>query len=652
MIKNGALVASLALVAGALAGAAGCGIDVTGVEPVDDAGAPDTGARDTGAPDTGAPDTDAGPAAMFTVGGSVTGLEGDGLVLENNGDTVAISKSSASFVFPKKVAKGATFDVKAKTQPSGPAQTCVVTGGSGTASADVSNVKVACTTNEYPVTVTVAGLAGSGLVLTNNGGDDLAVTAAAGTSVTATFSKKVASGKPFDVAVKTQPDGPPQKCVVSGGAGTVVAGEVTTVTVNCSTLYTVGGTVTGLTGSGLVLQNNAGDDIPVNANGTFAFPTLATTGTDYAVTVKTNPKTPWQSCVVGSGTGKVATADVSSVTVTCTTDEHTVGGSLAGLTGSGLVLQLNGAQTVTPASGDPSFVFGAIDSGTNYTVSVLTQPTSPSQTCSVTDGSGVVGGADITSVKVACETNKYKVRVQVTGLSGTGLVLQNNGGNDLVVDASGAHEFSTTVNSGAPYLVTIKTLPMPSDEACQVSSGSGTVVAADVDVLVTCVRRYRVFVTSTTYDGNLGGLEGADAKCQVQADAAGLSGTFKAWLSDGTGSPSTRFTRSATPYVLVDGTVIADDYAALTSSPLQHPIDKTETGGAPPVEVVFGRSVVWTGTREDGNLHWQEHTCSDWTSSASDGKAILGNPLASTTWSFAWGGSPCDRLQPLYCFEQ
>ncbi len=649
MFKNGALVASLALVAGALAGVAGCGIDVTGVEPVDnDAGAPDTGARDSGVPDS-----DAGPAAVFTVGGSVTGLEGDGLVLENNGDTVAISKSNASFVFPKKVAEGATFDVKARTQPTGPAQTCVVTGGSGTASADVTDVKVTCTTNEYPISVTVAGLTGSGLVLTNNGGDDLAVTAAAGSSVTATFSKKVASGESFDIAVKTQPSGPPQRCAVSGGTGTVVAGAVTTVMVNCTTLYTVGGTVTGLTGSGLVLQNNAGDDIPVNVDGTFAFPTLAATGTDYAVTVKTNPKTPWQTCEVGNGTGKVANADVSSVTVTCTTDKHTVGGSISGLTGNGLVLQLNGGQTVTPASGDTSFIFGAIDSGSNYTVSVLTQPTGPSQTCSVTDQNGVVGGADITSVKVACETNKHKVRVQVTGLSGTGLVLQNNGGSDLVIDASGTHDFATRVNSGAPYLVTIKTLPTPSGEDCQVSSGAGTVVDADVDVLVSCVRRYTVFVTSTTYDGDLDGLAGADAKCQAQADAAGLSGTFKAWLSDATGSPSTRFTRSVgAPYVLVDGTVIADNYAALTNSPLQHPIDKTEAGGAPPVEPIFGRSVVWSGTNENGTLKWQEHTCSSWTSAASTDVATLGETTKSTDWSFAYGGGPCDRMQALYCFEQ
>jgi len=650
MIKNGALVASLAALAGALAGAAGCGIAVTGT----DGAATDAGATDARATDARATDgSDAGAKATFTIGGSVTGLEGGGLVLENNGDTVALSKSSTSFVFPQKVAEGATFDVKAKAQPTGPAQTCVVTGGSGTASADVTDVKITCSTNEYPVTVTVAGLAGSGLVLTNNGADDLAVTPAAGGSVTATFSKKVPSGKAFDVAVKTQPEGPPQRCVVSGGAGTVVAGEVTTVTVNCTDLHTIGGTVSGLTGTGLVLQNNAGDDIAVNVDGTFAFPTLLLPSEDYAVTVKSNPETPWQTCVVGNGSGKVAAADISSVTVTCTTDKHTVGGTISGLTGNGLALQLNGAETVTPASGATSFVFGAIDSGTNYTVSVLGSPTGPSQSCTVTDASGVIGGAGITSVKVACEINKYKTRVEVTGLSGTGLVLQNNGGDDLAVVTSGTYDFASSVNSGGPYLVTIKTLPTPAGEDCQVSSGTGTITDADVRVVVRCASRYRVFVTSTTYDGNLGGLAGADAKCQARADAAALTGTFRAWLSDATGSPSTRFTRSAVaPYVLVDGTVIAGNYTALTSGSLEHPIDQTETSGAPPIEPIFGHAAVWSGTSDSGTLQWNDHTCSNWTSSDGAGKAILGNPIASTYWSFAWGDSPCNRMQPLYCFEQ
>lgn len=643
MARARTFLTSLVVLAGSLAGAAGCGIDVTGVdEPPSDAGPSDATSADAGA--------EAGTG--FTLGGSVRGLEGSGLVLESNGATAVVTRSSTSFTFPETIANGASYDVKVRAQPLGPAQTCIVTGGRGRAKADVTDVRVTCSTNEYPVSVTVVGLAGSGLVLTNDGGDDLAVTAAAGSPVKATFSKYVPSGASFDVAVKTQPGGPPQRCVVSGGAGTVVAGPVTTVTVNCTDLHAVGGTVSGLSGSGLVLQNNAGDDIDVNVDGTFAFPTLLATGESYAVTVKTNPQTPAQTCTVEGGAGTVATSDVS-VAVTCTTDTYSVGGSISGLTGDGLVLQLNGAATVAPDSGDTSFAFAAVANGTTYSIAVLTQPTLPSQTCSVTDASGSVGTADVTNVKVACETNAYKTRVEVAGLRGTGLVLRNNGGDDLLVDASGTYEFAASVRSGAPYLVTVETLPAPAGEECEVSSGAGTVVDADVDVLVTCSRTLKVFVTSTTYKGDLGGLEGADAKCQERADAAMLTGTFKAWLSDGTDSPATRLTHSADiPYALVDGTVIAESYAALTAGPLQHGIDKTEAGGAPPVEPIFGRSVVWTGTRDDGTLYWQEHTCSNWTSSAGAEGGFVGDTTHTTHWSAAYGDFACDRDVPLYCFEQ
>jgi Protein of unknown function (DUF1554) len=657
MIKNGPLVASLGILTFALAGPAACASDDESSETSKDGS--DSGVSDasnTSNSDAGAKDAEA--PTTFTVGGTVTGLQGDGLVLENDGEVLAIPKASGTFTFPKKLTKGASFNVTAKSQPTGPSQTCVVTGGSGTVSANVTDVKVTCTTKDYPVTVNIAGLAGTGLVLTNNDGDDLAVSAGA---TTATFSKNVQSGKPFTVAVKTQPSGPLQSCTVSGGTGTVVAGAVTTVTVNCTMAYTVGGTVSGLAGTGLVLQNNAGDDITVNAD-SFSFPTPVSTGTNYAVTVKNNPQTPWQTCVVNEGTGQVAATNVSSVTVTCTTDKHIIRGTVSGLTGTGATLQLTGGGTQTRAlaPGATSFAFDAIDSGTGYTVSLVNQPTTPPQTCSVTaDATGVVKGADITSVKVECATNKYRTRVKVTGLSGTGLVLQNNGGDDLVVNASGTHDFDTRVTSGHPYAVTLKTLPTPSGERCDITStASGIVVDEDVDVSVTCDRRNWVFVTSARYSGNLGGLAGADAKCQERAAAAGLSGTFKAWLSDTTGSPSTRFVASNDPYVLVDGTVIADNYTELTSGTLKHAINKTETGGAAPVEPIAGRPVVWTGTNEAGRLQWWEHTCTNWTSSDNDhhdhtNSAILGNTTFTTShWTFSTGGAPCDHENALYCFEQ
>ena len=88
--------------------------------------------------------------------------------------------------------------------------------------------------------------------------------------------------------------------------------RVTSVAVNCVTptvtTYTIGGTVAGLgTGSSVVLQNNAGDNIPVSANGAFTFTTPLANGAAYAVTVLTQPTAPGpgQSCIVTAGTGTV-----------------------------------------------------------------------------------------------------------------------------------------------------------------------------------------------------------------------------------------------------------------------------------------------------------------------------------------------------------
>ncbi len=90
-----------------------------------------------------------------------------------------------------------------------------------------------------------------------------------------------------------------------------------------------------------------------------------------------------------------------------------------------------------------------------------------------------------------------------------------------------------------------------------------------------------VFVTSAVFDGNLGGLAGADAKCQAAADGPASvvpSGTYLAWLSDGTDSPDTRFTKTAHPYLLPDGTKIAEDFFDLTDGSILHAIDIDPTG--------------------------------------------------------------------------
>src|SRR6187402_538008 len=140
------------------------------------------------------------------------------------------------------------------------------------ASVTCSVDKLIFTEPPVPIEVTVTGLDGTGLVLINNGGDELAIP---GNGVF-TFTTPMERGASYALAVKRQPSNPTQMCTITNGNGTAGDEDVTDVQVSCHTAsFRIGGTVTGLAGSGLVLQNNAGDSLSVSANGPFTF-TFAT----------------------------------------------------------------------------------------------------------------------------------------------------------------------------------------------------------------------------------------------------------------------------------------------------------------------------------------------------------------------------------------
>jgi|GEM_PF-6822797 len=192
--------------------------------------------------------------------------------------------------------------------------------------------------------------------------------------------------------------------------------------------YTVGGTVSGLdTGESVVLQNNAADDLTVSADGAFTFATAIADGAAYAVTVLTAPD--GKTCTVGSGTGTIAGANVTDVSVVCSADAYTVGGTVAGLgAGKSVVLQNNGGDDLT-VSADGAFTFAtAVADGGEYAVTVATQPAG--QTCAVASGTGTVAGADVTDVSVACEPDIIAGYRSRWTLSGT-LVDSGTAGNDL-----------------------------------------------------------------------------------------------------------------------------------------------------------------------------------------------------------------------------
>jgi sugar lactone lactonase YvrE len=475
----------------------------------------------------------------YTLGGTVAGLTGSGLVLQNGaGDDLSVT-ANGSFVFSAPIASGSTYSVTVMTQPANPAETCVVSQGTGTiANANVTGVSVVCTTTgkgSATVGGTVSGLTGTGLVLQDNGADNLPVSA----NGSFAFATALAAGAPYSVSVKTQPSNPAEVCTVANGFGTVGSANISSVAVTCATVtYPVGGSVSGLAGSGLVLLDNGGDPLAVTTSGAFTFPTALANGSAYAVTVRTQPTNPTQVCAVTNGSGVIGSGPVSTVVVSCAAKTYTVGGSVSGLAGSGLILTNNGGDAL-PVSANGSFTFATtLNGGAGYLVAVKTQPTNPAQTCTVANGTGSIATANVTNVTVTCPAAAYTVGGNVTGLTGAGLVLADNGADPLTVSANGSFAFATPVASGTAYAVTV--MSQPAGQMCSVTSGGGTVGTANVtDVTVTCVAD--VAATLSLLAGNMGGAGnlngiGALASFGWQSVEASSSGDLtNSMLSAGSG---------------------------------------------------------------------------------------------------------------------
>lgn len=165
---------------------------------------------------------------------------------------------------------------------------------------------------------------------------------------------------------------------------------------------TVGGSASGLSGSGLILQLNGANDLTVSANGKFGFPTVLGKGSAYAVTVKASPTAPVkQSCTVSQGSGSIAGTAINNIAVTCTTNSFAVGGTVSKLSGKGLVLQLNGANDLVIAK-NGKFIFPGIrlPDGSDYNVAIKTTPSQ--QKCEIKPISAAFDTDTLNIVAVTC----------------------------------------------------------------------------------------------------------------------------------------------------------------------------------------------------------------------------------------------------------
>ena len=164
----------------------------------------------------------------------------------------------------------------------------------------------------------------------------------------------------------------------------------------------------------------------------------------------------------------------------------------------------------------------------------------------------------------------------------------------------------------------------------------------------------KVFVTSATFTGDLGGQKGADAKCARAAKAAGLSGTFKAWLSTSKRNARDKLGK-ARGFVRVDGQPFADRVSDILAGRILNPLDIDENGDQ-------SINAVWTGTLGDGTVantppppgFTPGDTCSDWTSNFFETQGDTGvSSYGPTFWTdnLENAGNSCSSEQSLYCFD-
>lgn len=261
----------------------------------------------------------------------------------------------------------------------------------------------------FAVGGTVSGLSGTVELALNSDAETLSVNK----NGEFAFATKLKAGDAYAVTVKTQPAN--ATCTVANGAGTVADANIANITVNCASQFTLGGTVTGLTGT-LKLRDfdapTALKFVTVTADGVFVFPGTRGVGYDYQIDVIVQPD--GQTCTLTNDTG-ILTANVTNITVTCVASAPStfkVGGSVSNIPMAEsvtLLLTYGLSNTTESLQVDWDFMqdpklfdfLAGLNTGDAYSVTVMTQPMSA--TCSVdSGGSGTMGSANVTNVSISC----------------------------------------------------------------------------------------------------------------------------------------------------------------------------------------------------------------------------------------------------------
>lgn len=428
--------------------------------------------------------------------------------------------------------------------------------------------------------------------------------------------------------------------------------------------YSIGGSVSGLSGTGLVIQNNGADNTNIPGNGNFTFANLLSSNSSYSVTILTNPISPTQNCTVTNGTGSITNSNITNVSISCSTP-----GTNLVYTGSPFQFTVNTAiTTITPSisetinscSANPSLPTGLTLNNSTCAISgtpTVVQGTNTYIITANTTNGNITASIDITvnaalaaPSSLAYSSSNFTFRrntaINTITPTVTGTVTSCSASPALptglsINNTTCAISGTPTVNQGATnYTITAS------------NASGGTTANISITIITTL---YKIFVTASVYNGDLktaggggDGAAGADNLCNSDANKPAGS-SYKAILFDSVN-------RTAIPpanWVLLANTtyVRASDSATIfttnasgifTFGSLTNSFDS----GA--------QKEYWTGFRGVG-FEWQLglYRCSDWTNGTSGQTGRFGLSDATSYNSISTGvQNNCNLTKHLLCAEQ
>lgn len=245
------------------------------------------------------------------------------------------------------------------------------------------------------------------------------------------------------------------------------------------------------------------------------------------------------------------------------------------------------------------------------------------------------------NVTALFERLSYQLTLVVEG-NGTGLVTSAPAGIECGPTCAarfepGAKVLLTAAPSADSVFAGWSVAECGSSKSCALTSAANRTVVARFGA-----KPNIMFVTSTGYSGNLGGLAGADTACQARAQAAGHAGTYRAWLSTTTVNAIDRLSGAA-GWMRVDGRPLAASASDVGHGKLLYPPRLDELG------MDVGADTARTATTVGGVLA-TESDCGAWTNPSASLWVVAGNPAGSSTLFSVSGSVHCNDQRRIYCF--